>query len=384
MVFEKFISQSIINSSMEMISILIPVYKESNLFETLLNQLIKDPYENKEIITVIDEPTKNSLGLVEKYKNQVKFILNKKRKGKVNALNEAAKLAKGDIFLFIDSDSVISKKSKNFIETVAEKMKNIDMLDIRKNSFRDSLISRLTTYEFLGSTLYGWLLSKIKKCVAVCGIAFAVKRSFFDEVGGFKNVISEDLEMGMQTLIRNKHYDFSNDLEVFSKSAENWKSWFIQRKRWSLGAGYHLKRHWKTFFKTAFKHPSLFIILLYFGWPTIMSALVLFLVNSFFDQVLMLLLFSLSLKFTFLTPLVLFVGLYLVFIKNIFLFFATYFISATIFYVIARKFKYEYNHLEFALYYLIYSPIFSCIFFYYLFKSLISTEPVALENWRIK
>jgi len=369
---------------MDMISILIPVFKESNLFEKLLNQLIKDPYENKEIISVIDEPTKNSLELVEKYKNQVKFILNKKRKGKVNALNEATKIAKGDIFLFIDSDSIISKKSKKFVGNVAEKMKNIDMLDIRKNSFRDSLISRLTTYEFMGSTLYGCLLSRIKKCVAICGIAFAVKRSFFEEVGGFKNVISEDLEMGMQTLIRDKYYDFANDLEVFSKSAENWKSWFVQRKRWSLGAGYHIKRYWKPFFKTAFKHPSVFITLLYFAWPTIMSALVLFLVNSFFDKVLMLLLFSLSLHFTFLTPIVLFVGLYLVFIKNIFLFFTTYFISATIFYIVARKFKYEYNHLEFALYYLIYSPIFSCIFFYYIVKSLVSNEPIALENWRIK
>ena len=106
---------------MSMISVLIPVYKESKLLETLLNQLLKDEYKDKEIITVIDEPTKTSMNLAKKYKKQVKFILNKVRKGKVTALNEATKIAKGDIFLFFDSDVIISKKSRNFLKTVAEK-----------------------------------------------------------------------------------------------------------------------------------------------------------------------------------------------------------------------------------------------------------------------
>jgi cellulose synthase/poly-beta-1,6-N-acetylglucosamine synthase-like glycosyltransferase len=368
---------------MDMISVIIPVFRESKLLEVLLNQLKEDDYENKEIITVIDEPTKNSLKTIEKNKGKVRFIINKKRLGKVKALNRATKIAKGDIFLFIDSDTIISKRSKNFLKKVAEKMENADILDIRKNSFRDSLISKLTTYEYLGSTLYGHFLSKIKRCVAVCGQAFAIKRSFFENIGGFKNVVSEDLEIGTQTLIQNKKYDFANNIEVLNKSSENWKKWFAQRKRWGLGTGYHMKNHWRLFVKTARKHPKILLPLFFFGWPTIFSALILLFINSFFDKVLILLLFSLSLKFTFLTPAVLIAGLYMVFLKNIFVFFITYLFSAIAFYISARKFNYKYNNLEFAMYYLFYSPLFSCVFLYYFLKAVLSSESIKLQDWKV-
>ena len=368
---------------MDMISILIPVYKESNLFEKLLNQLIKDPYENKEIISVIDEPTENSLELVEKYKNQVKFILNKKRKGKVNALNEAAKTAKGDILLFVDSDCIISK-SKDFLRRIKEKMKNADLLDIKKNVIKSgSFLSKMINYEYLNSDITCTIFDKINACLGVCGQNFAIKRKFFEEVGGFKNVIAEDLEIGIQTYLKRKKYNYLRDVEIHSKAPLSWSSFLKQRKRWGLGAGFHVKKYWKPILKECFKHPTSFLVCMYYIWPTLFSLVSVFFIDSFLGKFLMLSLISLSLKFTFLMPFTLIVSLETLFFRNILIFIITYVTSAILFFIAARKHEYRFKNLDFALYYIIYSPINLIFYNYYFYKALFSSGKFTLDDWKI-
>jgi glycosyltransferase involved in cell wall biosynthesis len=67
-----------------MISVFIPVYKESDFLDILLYKLVKDRYQEKEIFVVIDEPTKKSLDIGKKYGKQCNFIFNKERLGKSN------------------------------------------------------------------------------------------------------------------------------------------------------------------------------------------------------------------------------------------------------------------------------------------------------------
>jgi glycosyltransferase involved in cell wall biosynthesis len=91
-----------------MISVIIPVFRESEYLETLLSQLLEDPFNSKEIIVVADEPSEKTLGTEKAFGGSVKFIINKKRLGKSKALNDAARAACGETMLFIDSDVVLS------------------------------------------------------------------------------------------------------------------------------------------------------------------------------------------------------------------------------------------------------------------------------------
>jgi cellulose synthase/poly-beta-1,6-N-acetylglucosamine synthase-like glycosyltransferase len=369
---------------MEMISILIPVYKESELVETLLNQLIKDQYKEKEIITVIDEPTQNSLELVKKFKNKVKFILNKQRKGKSTALNEAAKIAKGNIFLFIDGDTIISKRSRNFLKKVLNEMKNTDLLDIQKNTFNDPLLSRISRYESLSYNFLSFLSSKlIKKTIGICGQAFAIKRGFFEEVGGFQHVIVEDAEIGMQTFVKDKTFKFTHDIEVFSKSAPSFRKWLVQRERWAVGTAQHYKKYWKVIMKNMIKYPHVTLLSLFSFWPLVISFLSLFFVNSFLEKIFMLSLISLSLKFAILTPFIFVLSMYVMLIRNILSFIVTYVASSIVFYFVSRKFKYRFSNLEFAIYYFIFSPISTFIYLFHFLRGLFLSEEVALKDWKV-
>ena len=90
------------------ISIFIPIYKESNQLKGMLN-VLNGQNVTKEIFVSVDEPTPKFSEEIGQLQNEhVKFIVNKERTGKANALNEAAKLASGKVLLFLDADVQVS------------------------------------------------------------------------------------------------------------------------------------------------------------------------------------------------------------------------------------------------------------------------------------
>lgn len=64
------------------ISVLIPVYRESELLEPLLKSLIAESYQPKEVLCIIDDPTEKSLKIVDMMKDGVRFYLTGIEKGK--------------------------------------------------------------------------------------------------------------------------------------------------------------------------------------------------------------------------------------------------------------------------------------------------------------
>src|SRR3989338_1637937 len=91
------------------VSFLVPAYNEqSSLVETVEAIVNMDyPKDKREIIIINDgskDNTKNiALGLVKKYSNVC--LLNKPNSGKANSLNEALKIATGELIAVVDADS---------------------------------------------------------------------------------------------------------------------------------------------------------------------------------------------------------------------------------------------------------------------------------------
>ncbi len=131
------------------VSIFIPVYRESDLLEPLLRDLLTDLYQPKEIFVIIDDPTERSLDIVKRMKEEVSFILNGHRMGKVNALNKAVERSSGGILLFLDSDVKLVEDGQSFLEKVADEIQEADILDIKKRVIRDSFTARIAHYDYL-------------------------------------------------------------------------------------------------------------------------------------------------------------------------------------------------------------------------------------------
>ena len=254
---------------MKDVSIIIPVYKNSYLLGDLIKGLGNQISENGEIIVIADEPDQEILKLLKGYASDIKYFINKKRKGKVHALNFGAKKAKGNILLFLDADVKI--EDDRFVEKIIEETEDTSILDVKIKIITNSLLSRLVSIDYYNMYLSSKLSSsKFKTRFGLNGVCFAIKREVFFKLKGFKKTITEDADFGMRASIANTDVKLSNNLEVYTQSPDTWKKWYKQRKRWAIGGSICILDHLKYFLLK----PKIWIPILIMAYPSIIYILI--------------------------------------------------------------------------------------------------------------
>jgi len=242
------------------VSIILPVYKNGSCLNEVLKSLSEDPYPEKEVIVIVDEPTEECLNTLNNFSNlnYFKIILNQKRKGKVNALNRGVEESSGELLLFLDSDVYIPKDSKNFLESLVEEAKDADVIDIMKEAEVSSWLSRLIYYDYFSFTFSNWILIKeTGSTLGLNGAAFAVKRDVIEKLGGFRKTIVEDLDFAARASYAGYKFSILEGKRVMVRIDFNEKQWLRQRLRWSLGCVNWIRSNYR-FFKSRFlKKPKI-------------------------------------------------------------------------------------------------------------------------------
>ena len=338
------------------ISVFIPVYKDSIFLSQTLT-VLTDQNVNKEIVVIVDEPSDDSLDIAEQFNGRVRFVINRERVGKVDALNSAVELdsSNSPILLFLDADTELPQDG-TFLQHVIEKMKETDLLDIRKEVVRESFLSKLTYYEYVGFNVCTYLLAKSGGSPAVNGAAFAIKRSVFNSLSGFRNVVSEDLDIATRAYLDDYRFGYMNDVTVYNHVKSTWKDWIIQRRRWTIGAALWVGEWHKQLLKKASKHPKLYIFAIFLLFP---SSVVL-ISNVFFPHLLIydtlaLVFLLLPLKFSILLPVLLLTHVSLNMIENLAVSLLTFFVFAVAMVTFSRKLGFAFRIHEFLLFYCFYS-----------------------------
>jgi len=348
-------------STQKRISIFIPVYRESDLLEPLLRSLLDDPYGEKEIFIVIDEPTPRSLEIADKFSknDNIHFTFNGDRKGKANVLNQIVDSSKGEIFLFLDADTIIDGGGESFLKIISEEMENADIIEVKKDVIRDSFIARVVSYDYLSFNLTNLYFSrKIGRCLGINGAAFAIKRETFKALGGFRRVVCEDLDIATRSFANNMRFKFLDNVTVCTRAPSSWREWFNQRKRWGIGAAFWFKENFNLLKNIARKYPKVIIPSLLFIFP----ALPLILINLFVPDELSLKIFYVSMillsaKTSILIPPAALTSTTLPALRNFLTIIGGLAAYSTIFYFAARKLRFPFNLLEFAAFYFIAAPL---------------------------
>jgi cellulose synthase/poly-beta-1,6-N-acetylglucosamine synthase-like glycosyltransferase len=342
--------------SAKKVSVFIPVYKNSDLLEELLEELTSDTYAEKEIFVTIDEPDREALELVEKYEGEVSFVLNGQRRGKVDALNQAVKMSNGEILVFLDSD--VQLGNSNFLGEIEREINGFDILDVKKEIVRDTFIARMVNYEYVSMNFANYLYSKlIKRCFGINGAAFAIKRETFEEVGGFSKVVAEDLDIAVKTLLKNKKFKYTEKVDIYTRAPSSWRSWLSQRKRWGIGAGLWLKRRWRNLIKYVKEYPHVVIPSILVLFPTLIPMLLNYVFSNFLGyKILDFFFILLATRFNFFIPFFFSASMAIVLIASIVNFFISFFLFSALFYTASKKLKLHFNLLEFLIYYFFYQP----------------------------
>ena len=252
------------------VSIFIPVYKESNQLASMLKELSSQNVE-KEIFVTVDEPSEEFSQEIKNIDNKnVKVIINKERLGKANALNSTVKLSSAKVLLFLDSDVQISP-DQDFLRKIIMELQHTDILDIKKKVSKDkSFLSKMAYYEYFTFNVSAWLSSHyLHKCPAVNGAAFAIKRVTFDKVGGFHRVIAEDIDIAIRAFLQDSSFAYTADVEVKNVVFSEWKKWFKQRRRWSIGQARWTVDWYQDLIKKFIKKPQVLLPSLFFLYPSL-------------------------------------------------------------------------------------------------------------------
>jgi biofilm PGA synthesis N-glycosyltransferase PgaC len=346
------------------VSVFIPVYKESNQLEDMLNELASQNV-SKEVFVTVDEPTEVFVEKIQRLEGEsVKFIVNKERLGKASALNSCVKLSSGKVLVFLDSDVGIPK-DPYYLRKIVMEMQHADVLDIKKKVTKErSFLSKMAYYEYFTFNISAWLASRyMHKCPAVNGAAFAIKRETFEKVGGFRKVVAEDIDIATRAFLEDSSFAYTHDVEVHNVVHTDWRKWFTQRRRWAIGQALWLKDWYKDLAKRFVKKPQVFLPSLFFLYPSVavffLSVVVpsLWLYNS-------LLFFSLflSVKFNIALPIFLVSLATADMLKVLVISMSGFAITAAVFYGFSRKLGFHEIKLhELFVYYFFYSSVWMII-----------------------
>lgn len=99
----------ILGDGMKLVSIIVPVYNRENSIVRCYNSLIKQSYNNIEIIFVDDGSTDDSLKVMKSFNDSRVLVLSQENAGPSEARRYGFNNSSGEYICFVDSDDSISK-----------------------------------------------------------------------------------------------------------------------------------------------------------------------------------------------------------------------------------------------------------------------------------
>ena len=178
-----------------MLSIIIPTLNEENYLPLLLESITratargeeeglsssprKQEFKNYEVIVADANSEDKTKEIAKEYGCRLTKGGGNPAKGR----NEGAKIARGDLFLFLDADIIIPE---DFLEKSLGEFKK-RKLDVASYCLIPQTDNSLIKFAF--NLLYNWLILILQNILPHAAMGILVKREVFDRVGGFNEEI---------------------------------------------------------------------------------------------------------------------------------------------------------------------------------------------------
>ena len=228
------------------VSIIITCYNYAEFVDHAINSALNQTYKNIEVIVVNDGSNDNSEEVIKKYISKIKY-LPQNNQGVVVARNNGAKLAKGELIVFLDADDYLPE---NFISKSVESLNhhpeasfvfgNQQVVGKREFLIRSRPWSR-----------YYLLISNY------IGVTTVMRKSAFYNIGGFDYAFNkiksyEDWDLWLSLLSKGEHGAYDPSIFFYyRKQHENNRNkasaWQKVKLRLPL-----LQKHWRLYISTKF------------------------------------------------------------------------------------------------------------------------------------
>lgn len=267
----------IYDNNMPTVSVLIPMHNEEKVLHNILDKLTECDYDRDklEVIPINDHSSDCTAELLEKYNSKYPFIYPLHRyeglAGKPAALNDALKIAKGDIIIIFDADY---KPSKSVLKNLAIAFNDPEigavMGRVIPYNTGVNLLTKLLNLERSG----GYQVDQqarynLKLIPQYGGTVGGFRKDILLSTGGFDiSILAEDTELTFRLYTKGYKVIYANDAECYEESPETWEVRGRQIRRWSRG---HNAVMFRYFFPVLFsthmsireKIDGMFLLLIY-------------------------------------------------------------------------------------------------------------------------
>lgn len=217
----------------------IPVYQHPKRLVESVRVLSAEDHPGSEIVVVVDGLTTPDIAQaldVIRETPRVRILEGRPHLGKAAALNGAVLESDCEAVLFLDNDIILPQGMHAF-QLCESLMADCDIAELPKLGQGDGILASMVRLEFLVNVVAtDYLIGRKGRCPTMNGAAFLIRGSLFRQIGGFRPVVNEDMDIAARAFFSGARSGFDPALTVRNDVPESFGFWFRQRRRWTINA----------------------------------------------------------------------------------------------------------------------------------------------------
>lgn len=235
------------------VSVLIPAYNEEDSIEGTVKTVLDSDYDNIIEVIIINDGSKDSTlkiaRALEKRYSKVK-VFDKENSGKADSLNQALKIARGELVAVVDADSY---PDKHAISSMIGFFEESDVGAVTTRILvkqKDNFLRKMQSVEYKVIAFTRKLLGFLDSIYVTPGPLAIYRKSALIKIHGFdKKNMTEDIEATWHLTKEGYKVRMSYIAKSTTVAPDTLKKWIKQRIRWNIGGYQTILKYKNHFFK---------------------------------------------------------------------------------------------------------------------------------------
>ena len=228
-------------SSLPMISLVVPAYNEGVVIQAAIRSLLLLDYPNFEVLVIDDGSTddtyEKAIAVAREQQHIPVRVITKRNGGKAEALNTGMTAARGEFILNMDGDS---KLSSNTLRVCIRHFENPKIGAVAGNVKvinRENIWTKIQALEYVEGLAMARKAQSFMRAVNIIpGPLGMFRKSVLQQVGGYDHdTFAEDCDLTLKLLMRGWHIAYEPTAIAWVETPSGLLDLLKQRYRWTRG-----------------------------------------------------------------------------------------------------------------------------------------------------
>jgi cellulose synthase/poly-beta-1,6-N-acetylglucosamine synthase-like glycosyltransferase/peptidoglycan/xylan/chitin deacetylase (PgdA/CDA1 family) len=227
------------------VSVIVPAYNEKEGIEAAVRSLAGGDYPVIEVVVVDDGSTDGTASIVERMALPNVRVVRVPNGGKSNALNTGIALAKHDLIVTVDGDTIFEKDSiRMLVQAFADPTVGAVAGNVKVGN-REKMVAAWQHIEYVIGFNLDRRLYEVLNCMpTVPGAIGAFRREALAQVGGISDeTLAEDTDVTMALCRAGWRVVYEERAKAWTEAPTTLEQLYRQRYRWSYGTMQAMWKH---------------------------------------------------------------------------------------------------------------------------------------------